>query len=78
MKTNGHKIVKIGQVVKYRGNFGTGPVTTAKLTGIELCKYEHEKYGTPVDEVGVYDLNRCCVDLSDGYWAYGYQIVEIL
>jgi hypothetical protein len=45
---------------------------------IELCEDEHEKYGEPVDEVAVQDIKRCCIDLSDGHWAYGYQITEII
>lgn len=78
MITNGHKIVKVGQKVKYRGDFGSGHVEVVKLEGIELCEDEHEKYGEPVDEVDVKDLYRCCVSLDNGHWAYGYQIVEIL
>jgi hypothetical protein len=78
MKTNGHEIVRVGQEVKYRGNFGSGQIRTAKLEEIELCEDEHEKYGTPVEEVSVHELYKCVLDLSDGYWAYGYQIVEIL
>lgn len=78
MITNGNKIVKVGQEVKYRGCFGSGPITSAKIEGMELCEDEHEKYGEPVDEVFVGDLSRCCLDLSDGHWAYGYQVVEIL
>ena len=78
MKTNGKMSVKVGQKVKYRGNFGSGPIEVVTLESIELCEDEHEKYGTPVDEVDVWDLNRCCVCLDNGHWAYGYQIVEIL
>ena len=78
MKTNGNIIVKTGMKVKYRGSWGTGPLTTAKIIGIELCESEHEKYGEPVSAVYAKDLRRCCVDLSDNHWAYGYQIEEIL
>ena len=78
MKTNGNMSVKVGQKVKYRGNFGSGPIQVVEIESIELCEDEHEKYGTPVDEVDVWDLKRCCVTLDNGHWAYGYQIVEIL
>ena len=78
MITNGHKTAKVGQEVKYRGDFGHGPIEVVKLEEIELCENEHEKYGEPVDEVDVKDLYRCCVSLDNGHWAYGYQIVEIL
>ena len=78
MITNGHKTAKVGQKVKYRGDFGHGPIEVVRLEEIELCEDEHEKYGELVDEVDVRDLNRCCVTLDNGHWAYGYQIVEIL
>ena len=45
MITNGHKIVKVGQKVKYRGDFGHGPIEVVRLEEIELCEDEHEKYG---------------------------------
>jgi hypothetical protein len=78
MITNGHKTAKVGQKVKYRGDFGHGPIEVVKIEEIELCENEHEKYGELVDEVDVKDLRRCCVGLDNGHWAYGYQILEIL
>lgn len=78
LKTNGYNLVKEGMKVMYRGCFGMDAPKEAVLTGIELCEDEHEKYGTPVMSVRAEDLYRCCVDLSDGHWAYGYQITEIL
>ena len=78
LKTNGHNLVKVGMKVMYRGAFGFGMPMETTLDGIELCESEHEKYGYPVNEVRAEDLYRCCVDLSDGHWAYGYQITEIL
>ena len=71
-------IVKVGTKVLYRGSFGTGPKKEATIIGIELCEREHEKYGEPVEEVCAIDLPRCCVDLSDGHWAYGYQVTDII
>lgn len=78
MKTNGHEIVRVGQEVKYRGGFGAGPARKARINDIELCEEEHEKYGTPVEEVSVHELYKCVLDLSDGHWAYGYQVEEVL
>lgn len=78
MKTNGKEFVKVGMKVKYRGSFGHGPIEEVTIEGIELCESEHEKYGIPTDEVWVKDLNRCCLDLDNGHWAYGYQVVEII
>ena len=78
MKTNGIEIVKVGMKVKYRGSFGSGPIEVVTIEYMELCEREHEKYGEPVSEVSVKDLHRCCLDLDNGHWAYGYQVCEVL
>ena len=78
MRTNGHTTLKKGMKVIYRGSWGTDAPKETTVEYIELCEDEHEKYGEPVDEVAVEDIKRCCVDLSDGHWAYGYQITEII
>lgn len=78
LKTNGHDTIKVGMKVIYRGNFGFGPEEEVTIEYIELCDCEHAKYGEPVNEVRAEDLHRCCVDLDNGHWAYGYQITEIL
>ena len=78
LKTNGHKTVKVGMKVGYRGCFGSGPYEEVTIEGIELCEDEHEKYGEIVDEVDANDLYRCCLDLDNGHWAYGYQVERII
>ena len=78
LKTNGHNLVKVGMKVMWRGGFGFDAPKEATLEYIELCEDEHEKYGEPVSEVRAEDLYRCCVDLDNGHWAYGYQITEII
>ena len=78
METNGHKTLKAGMKVVYRGSWGHDAPKEAIVEDIELCESEHEKYGEPVDEVAVKDIRRCCLDLSDGHWAYGYQITKII
>jgi hypothetical protein len=78
MKTNGHTILKTGMKVVYRGCWGQAAPKETTVNYIELCEDEHEKYGEPVDEVAVQDIKRCCIDLADGHWAYGYQITEII
>ena len=77
MNANGCTTVKIGQEVTYRGAWGSEPPKRVKVTYIELCQQEREKYGTPVDEANVEDIRRCCFDLDDGHWCYGYQIDEV-
>ena len=78
MRTNGHKMLKTGMKVIYRGSWGTDAPKETTVEYSELCEQEHEKYGEPVDEGAVEDIKRCCVDLTDGHWAYGYQITEII
>lgn len=78
MRTNGHNTLKVGMNVVYRGSWGQDAPKETTVEYIELCEREHEKYGEPVDEVAVQDISRCCIDLSDGRWAYGYQITEII
>lgn len=78
MKTNGCKTVKVGQEVVYRGSWGHDAPKTVTVECIELCECEHQKYGEVVNEADVVDIPRCCFDLSDGHWCYGYQIVELI
>lgn len=76
--TNGHTTLKVGMKVRYRGSWGSGGVEEVTIESIDLCDCEGCKYGEMVEEVSVYDIRRCCVDLDNGHWAYGYQIIEIL
>lgn len=78
MKTNGYLYAMVGMRVKYRTNFGKGNSAIATIERIELCKGEHCKDGMEVSEVLASELHRCCVDLSNGFWAYGYQIEELI
>lgn len=72
LKTNGHKTVKVGMKVKYRGCWGHDAIEEVTIEGMELCENEGEKYGEPVDEVNVEDLHRCTLDLDNEHWAYGW------
>ena len=78
MNANGHKTLKTGMEVLYRGSWGHDAPKVATIESIELCENEYEKYGELTSEVSVRDIRRCVVDLSDGHWAYGYQITAIL
>lgn len=78
LKTNGHDVVKVGTKVMWRGSWGSEEPKETEIEYIELCDCEGCKYGEPVSEVRAEDLHRCCVDLTNGHWAYGFQIVEIL
>ena len=67
--------IKVGDAVMWRGSFGRDKAAEAVVTSIELCEYG-EKYGTPVDEVDWNDLGRAVMDLDNGHWCYGGQIVR--
>lgn len=78
MKTNGYLYAMVGMRVKYRTNFGKGNSVVATIERIELCKDEHCKDGMEVSEVLASELHRCCIDLDNGFWAYGYQVEELI
>lgn len=78
MKTNGHATLKKGMEVIYRPSWGYDAPVKTTVEYIELCDMEGCKYGSPVDEVAIEDIRRSTFDLSNGHWAYGYQIDEIL
>lgn len=67
-------MLKVGDKVIWRNAWGTLEPVTAIVEGIEVnCK---GKEGTPVNEVPWEQVKRggVVVDLSNGCWAYGYQI----
>ena len=70
--------IKNGSKVIYRGSWGQAAPKETTIEGIELCEQEGDKYGKPVDEVSMTDVKRCCFDLADGHWCYGYQIVKVI
>lgn len=77
METNGHKTIKVGMKVVYRGSWGHDAPKETTIEYIELCE-NGEKYGEPMSEVSVKDIKNCTFDLADGHWAYGYQITKII
>ena len=69
-------ILRIGDKVSWRGAWGSHDAVIAIVEGIEInCK---GKEGYPVDEVSWEEVKRggVVVDLSNGHWAYGYQITK--
>jgi len=71
-------VLRVGDRVLWRGDFGVAAPRPAEVTGIEVVE-PGEKYGAPVDTVS-WDRVRdrdVVVDLTaDGiaYWAYGEQV----
>lgn len=70
-------VVRVGDTVIWRGSWGNDAPKQAVIESMELCKREREKYGIPVNEAYWSDKNRLCVSLSNGSWAYGYQIEAV-
>jgi|TARA_R110000822_G_scaffold25827_14_gene78203 3-keto-L-gulonate-6-phosphate decarboxylase len=46
----------------------------AKITGIELCIKEGDKYGTKIKKIPVDLVNRCVFDFDNKHWQYGTEI----
>ena len=61
--------------MKYRRDFGGGPVAVAVVQSIEKCA-EGEKYGDEVDAIS--SVEHGTLDLSDGRWAYVSQVMGVV
>lgn len=78
LKDNGHKKVKVGMKVVYRGSWGSDPEKETEIEAMELCDMEDCKYGDSVEEIDIENIRRTTFDLTDGHWCYGWQIVEVV
>lgn len=67
--------ISIGDKVLYRGAFGRGPIEEVIVEHIEKCE-PGEKYGDPVDSISEPDLLHATFSMSNGFWAYGHQIIR--
>ena len=70
-------ILKVGDTVMWRGSWGNDAPRPAKIDHMELCEAPRMKEGTPVRAVEWKDKARLVVDLSNGSWAYGFQIEPV-
>jgi len=72
--------LKIGDVVNWKGSWGTEPEAKAKVENIEICA-QNSKDGKEVKSVAwdtiTNDKRRVIVTLDNGHWAYGNQISPI-
>lgn len=68
------KIIKVGDVVMWRGCFGTHPPLSAQIKSIELGTVKRSKHGAPVPAVSEELKDFCVFSLHNGHWAYGSQI----
>lgn len=65
-------VLSVGDTVEWRGSFGRGLPALAQVTGIVVGG----KGGTNVPAVpwSAVEDREVVVDLSNGHWAYGFQI----
>ena len=72
------KIIKVGSLIKYRGDFGTATPSVVSVTNIERSEYKRDKYGKPVNEVPFSEREYCVFVLDNGHWCYGEQIDDVI
>ena len=72
------KQIKIGSRVMWRGSWGSDPAVEAQVVAIEETDEPHEKDGRTVDSIDFEDRERSVIDLDNGHWCYGDQIVDVL
>ena len=72
------KIIKVGSKVMWRGVWGSAPAVETTVDHIERTERPHEKDGVPVDSIPFSEREYSVMDLSNGHWCYGYQIVDVL
>ena len=71
-------MLRIGDRVCWRNAWGSQPPVTAVVEGIEINCGGRRKYGDLVEEVSWEEVKKggVVVSLTNGHWAYGYQITE--
>ena len=72
------KQIKIGSKVMWRGSRGSDPAVEATAERIEETQEPHEKDGREVAFIDFEDRERSVIDLDNGHWCYGDQIVDVL
>ena len=67
--------LKIGDVVRWKGSWGSDPEELAKIKSIEICPVG-TKFGNEVKKVlwATLDKKNVVVILDNNHFAYGYQI----
>ena len=67
--------------MRWRGSWGTGPPAEAEVTTITLCPPGTADGPNTVEVEAVLwsatDGREVVVDLSNGHWAYGFQIAPV-
>jgi hypothetical protein len=71
-------ILRIGDIVMWKGDFGTASAQPARVVGIDIS-YHGDKYGESVEEIEWENAlyNRAVIlTLENGRWCYGDQIAR--
>jgi hypothetical protein len=69
-------VLRVGDVVEWRGAWGTQPPQIARVETIDQTQARNQKYGDPVEEFR-WD-SHFVVGLDNGFWAYGYQLSPVV
>ena len=72
------KQIKIGSRDMWRGSRSADPAVEAKVEHIEETQEPHEKDGREVAFIDFEDRECSVIDLDNGHWCYGDQIVDVL
>ena len=72
------KQIKVGSRVMWRGSWGSDPAVEAKVESIEETDEPHEKDGYEVDSIDFANRDCSVINLDNGHWCYGDQIVDVL
>jgi hypothetical protein len=70
--------LRVGDKVRWRGNWGTGGSMVVEVVSIEHVE-SGEKFGENVEEIDWDKVaDEIVVTLDNGHWAYGYQLRPVL
>jgi hypothetical protein len=67
-------VLRVGDTVIWLGAWGSEKEQNAVVTEIEKTAAARQKYGEPVRELPWSEVERSVVTLSNGHWAYGFQL----
>lgn len=72
------KQIKIGSRVMWRGSWGDDPAVETTVERIEQTAKPRCKEGVEVAFIDFDERDCSIIDLANGHWCYGDQIVDVL
>lgn len=74
MREREEEIVRVGDTVIWRGAWGQDPAKEAVVDVIEADADFEDRVGRPVESLPWSRVPQSILTLTNGHWAYGYQI----